>query len=62
MLLRQVRTRAHVAQLIFMQQDLQQEEGGLRMEDYQGIHEVVLQCTQVLKSVHRVLGQPLQLD
>ncbi len=62
MLLRQVRTRAHVAQLIFMQQDLQQDEGGLRMEDYQGIHEVVLQCTQVLRSVHRVLGQPLQLD
>ena len=62
MLLRQIRTRAHVAQLIFMQQDLQQEEGGVRMEDYQGIHEVVLQCTQVLKSVHRVLGQPLQLD
>jgi DNA primase len=62
MRLRQVRTRAHVDQLIFMQQDVQQEEGNLRLDDYQGIHQVVLQCTRVLKSLNRALGQPIQLD
>lgn len=63
MRLRQVRTRAHVDQLIFMQQDVQQEgSGSQRLEDYQGIHEVVLQCTRVLKSLNKALGQPIQLD
>jgi DNA primase len=62
MRLRQVRTRAHVDQLIYMQQDVQQEEGSQRMEDYQGIHQVVLQCTRVLKSLNKALGQPIQLD
>jgi DNA primase len=62
MRLRQVRTRAHVDQLIFMQKDVQQDEGNLRMEDYQGIHQVVLQCTHVLKSLNRVLGRPIQID
>jgi DNA primase len=62
MRLRQVRTRAHMDQLIFMQQDVQQEEGNLRLDDYQGIHQVVLQCTRVLKSLNRALGQPIQLD
>ena len=45
MRLRQMRTRAHVDQLIFMQQDVQQEEGNLRLDDYQGIHQVMLQCS-----------------
>jgi DNA primase len=62
MRLRQVRTHAHVEQLIFMQQDVQQEEGTMRMDDYQGIHQVVLQCTHVLKSLNKALGQPVQLD
>mgnify|MGYP000883083948 CR=1 FL=1 len=61
MRLRQVRTRAHVDQLIFMQQDVQQA-GGSSLEDYQGIHQVVLQCTRVLKNLNRALGQPIQLD
>jgi DNA primase len=62
MRLRQVRTRAHVDQLIFMQQDVQQEEGSARLDDYQGIHQVVLQCTRVLRSLNKALGQPIQLD
>ena len=62
MRLRQVRTRAHVDQLIFMQQDVQQEEGGAHLEDFQGIHQVVLQCTRVLRSLNKALGQPIQLD
>jgi DNA primase len=62
MRLRQVRTRAHVDQLIFMQRDVQQEEGNQRMEDYQGIHQVVMQCTRVLKSLNKALGQPIQFD
>lgn len=63
MRLRQVRTRAHVDQLIFMQQDVQQQEQeNLRMEEYQGIHQVVLQCTRVLKSLNKALGQPIQYD
>jgi DNA primase len=61
--LREVRTRAHLNQLIFMTQDVQQQEGeNMRLEDYQGIHEVVLQCSQVLKSLNRALLQPIQLD
>jgi DNA primase len=61
--LREVRTRAHLDQLMFMTQDVQQQEGeNMRLEDYQGIHEVVLQCTQVLKSLNRALGQPITLD
>jgi DNA primase len=62
MRLRQVRTRAHVDQLIYMQQDVQQEDSNLRLDDYQGIHQVVLQCTRVLKSLNRALGQPIQFD
>jgi DNA primase len=62
MRLRQLRTRAHVDQLIFMQRDIQQESGNPGMEDYQGIHQVVLQCTQVLKNLNKALGQPIQLD
>jgi DNA primase len=62
MRLRQIRTRAHVGQLIFMQQDVQQEEGNRGMDDYQGIHQVVLQCTRVLKNLNKALGQPVQLD
>lgn len=62
MRLRQVRTHAHVDQLIFMQQDVQQAGNGSSLEDYQGIHQVVLQCTRVLKNLNRALGQPLQLD
>jgi DNA primase len=62
MRLRQLRTRAHVDQLIFMQRDVQQEEGSQRMDDYQGIHQVVLQCTRVLRSLNKALGQPVQLD
>ncbi|HEX9017894.1 MAG TPA: DNA primase [Anaerolineaceae bacterium] len=62
MRLRQVRTRAHVDQLIFMQRDVQQEEGNAHMEDFQGIHQVVLQCTRVLKNLSKALGQPTQLD
>ncbi len=63
MRLRQIRTRAHVDQLIFMQQDVQQqEEENLHLEDYQGIHQVVLQCAQVLRSLNKVLGHPIQLD
>lgn len=62
MRLRQVRTRAHVDQLIFMQQDVQQVESSFNPEDFQGIHQVVLQCTRVLKNLNRALGQPIQLD
>jgi DNA primase len=62
MRLRQVRTRAHMEQLIFMQQDIQQEQGSARFGDFQGINEVVLQCTRVLMNLDRLLGQPLQLD
>ncbi|HEX9017967.1 MAG TPA: DNA primase [Anaerolineaceae bacterium] len=64
MRLRQVRTRAHVDQLIFMQQDLQQQpqEDNHRVDDYQGIHQVVLQCSRALKSLDKILGQPIQLD
>jgi DNA primase len=62
MRLRQIRTRAHVDQLIFMQRDVQQEEGSRSMDDYQGIHQVVLQCTRVLKNLNKALGQPVQLD
>jgi len=62
MRLRQVRTRAHVDQLVFMQRDVQQDEGDRSLDDYQGIHQVVMQCTRVLKSLNRALGQPIQLD
>lgn len=65
MRLRQVRTHAHVDQLIFMQQDLQQtedEKSALRLDDSQGIHQVVLQCTRVLRTLDKALGQPIQLD
>ncbi|RPJ50603.1 MAG: DNA primase [Chloroflexi bacterium] len=62
MRLRQIRTRAHVEQLIFMQRDGQQEEGNLRLDDYQGIHQVMLQCSRVLKNLDKILGQPVQLD
>jgi DNA primase len=62
MRLRQVRTRAHVDQLIFMQRDVQQEGSQGSLEDYQGIHQVVLQCTRVLRNLNRALGQPIQLD
>ena len=63
MRLRQVRTHAHVDQLIFMQKDVQQQgEENARIEDYQGIHQVVMQCTRVLRSLNKVLGQPIQLD
>jgi DNA primase len=62
MRLRQIRTRAHVDQLIFMQRDVQQEEGNLRLDDYQGIHQVMLQCSRVLKNLDKILGQPVQLD
>ncbi len=62
MRLRQVRTRAHVEQLIFMQKDVQQEDSNLRLDDYQGIYQVVLQCAHVLKNLAKVLGQPIQLD
>jgi DNA primase len=63
MRLRHLRTHAHMDQLIFMQQDVQQQgEGSMRMDDYQGIHQVVLQCTRVLKSLDKALGQPVQLD
>lgn len=62
MRLRQVRTHAHVDQLIFMQQDVQLQEGSLRMDDYQGIHQVVMQCARVLRSLDKALGQPVQFD
>jgi hypothetical protein len=63
MRLRQIRTRAHVDQLIFMQQDIQQQENSDRsLEDYQGIHQVVLQCSRDLKTLDKILGQPIQLD
>lgn len=62
MRLRQVRTRAHVDQLIYMQRDVQQGEGNLSLDDYQGIHQVVLQCTRILKNLNKALGQPIQLD
>ncbi len=62
MRLRQIRTHAHVSQLIFMQQDVQQEEGNPNLEDYQGIHQVVLECSRVLKNLNKALGQPIQLD
>jgi len=60
--LRQIRTRAHVDQLIFMQRDIQQEEGSQRLDDFQGIHQVMLQCSRVLKNLDKILGQPVQLD
>jgi len=62
MRLRHMRTRAHVDQLIFMQQDVQQEAGNQSLEDYQGIHQVILQCTRVLNNLNRALGQPIHLD
>jgi DNA primase len=62
MRLRLVRTRSHVDQLEFMQRDVQQEDNNLRFEDFQGIHQVVLQCTRVLRSLDRALGQPIQFD
>jgi DNA primase len=61
MRLRQIRTRAHVDQLIFMQQDVQQE-GEQSIEDYQGIHQVFLQCTRILKSLNKALGQSVLID
>lgn len=62
MRLRHLRTRAHVDQLIFMQRDVQQEDARPGLDDYQGIHQVMLQCTRVLKSLDKALGQPIQLD
>jgi hypothetical protein len=62
MRLRQVRTRAHVDQLVFMQKDVQQGEGSRSMDDYQGIHQVMIQCARVLKNLDKALGQPVQLD
>lgn len=62
MRLRRIRTHAHVEQLIFMQSDVQQDAGSHNLEDYQGIHEVVLQCTRVVRNLDRALGQPIQLD
>lgn len=63
MRLRQIRTRARVDQLIFMQQDFQQQEAAtLSLEDYQGIHQVVLQCSRDLRNLDKILGQPIQLD
>jgi DNA primase len=62
MRLRQIRTRAHVDQLIFMQRDIQQDEGNIRLDDFQGIHQVMLQCSRVLKNLDKILGQPVQLD
>ncbi len=62
MRLRQIRTRAHVDQLIFMQRDVQQDESNTRLDDFQGIHQVMLQCSRVLKSLDKILGQPIQLD
>ena len=70
--LRYVRTHAHVDQLNFMQRDAQQESmqrnysqterSGSRMDEFQGITQVVLQCTQVLKNLNKAIGQPVQFD
>lgn len=62
MRLRQMRTRAHVDQLIFMQRDIQEVEGYTRLDDFQGIQNVMLQCSRVLKNLDKILGQPVQLD
>lgn len=62
MRLRKVRTRAHVDQLIFMQQDIQQAGGSLSLEDYRILGQVVKQCTRALDNLNRALGQPIQLD
>ncbi len=59
--LRRIRTKKHMDQLIFMQQDIQQE-GNLKFEDYQGISSFVFQCTLALKAINKALGQPFQLD
>jgi DNA primase len=62
MRLRRLRTHEHMDQLVFMQKDLQQEESNLRLDDYQGINQVVMQCAQVLRNLNKVIGQPIQLD
>ncbi len=61
MRLRESRTHKHLDQLIFMQKDIQ-EEGGLRVDEFQGIHTYVYQCTLALKAIDKALGQPVQLD
>ena len=59
--LRHSRTHKHLDQLIFMQKDIQQE-GNLRVEEFQGIHNFAYQCTLALKAIDKALGQPVQFD
>lgn len=61
MRLRHIRTNAHLNQLRYMQEDIQQS-GSLQIEDYQGLHTLVVQCALALKSLNKALGQPVQLD
>ncbi len=60
--LRIIRTRAHVAQLTFMQQDIQQEEGNMGLSDFRGMHQMMVQCNRVLQNLLKISGQPIQLD
>jgi DNA primase len=62
MRLRQIRTRAHIDQLQFMQQDIQQEQGNFYLDDYKGVMVVIDQLTRIRNNLDKILGQPVQLD
>lgn len=62
MRLRQIRTHAHLDQLQFLQQDIQQEQGYFYLDDYKGVSMAISQLTRIRNNLDKILGLPVQLD